>query len=432
MKYMLTLSFLITVAFAQFPNVMIDSNAGGYMPCEPSIAVSLKDTSVLVAGAVLDFVYLSDDGGRSWDKQILSSPMGVLGDPCIIPTSDGSFYYLHLSNPGVPRGKRGDGVLDQIVCQRSDDNGKTWNDGAGMGKNSPKSQDKEWAVEDPRTGRMYASWTQFDKYDSPNPKDKSNIMISWSDDRGESWSKALRINQKSGDCRDDDKTTEGAVPAVGPDGEVYVAWAWKNKIWFDRSMDGGRTWKMKDKKVAKQPGGWNQDVPGLYRCNGMPITVCDLSDGPNRGDIYICWSDHRNGKGNIDIWLSSSSDHGNHWTSPVRVNNDEGKAMQFFPWLTIDQTTGYLYCVFYDQRDASSLETEVYVAFSTDGGKTFSNVKISEKSFSPKANVFFGDYNNISAHNGKIAPIWTSMNSRGKNSVWTAIISHKALEMNND
>jgi photosystem II stability/assembly factor-like uncharacterized protein len=229
-------------------------------------------------------------------------------------------------------------------------------------------------------------------------------MVSWSDDRGENWSKALRISQKSGDCLDDDKTTEGAVAAVGPDGEVYVAWAWKNKIWFDRSLDRGKSWLAKDKKIGRQSGGWNQEVPGLYRWNGMPITVCDLSDGPNRGTIYICWSDHRNGKGNIDIWLISSSDRGESWSKPVRINDDEGKAMQFLPWLAIDQTSGYLYCIYYDRRAASSLETEVYLAYSTDGGKSFSNVKISEQSFSPKKDVFFGDYNNIAAHNGKIAP----------------------------
>ena len=37
-------------------------------------------------------------------------------------------------------------------------------------------------------------------------------------------------------------TTEGAVPAIGPDGTVYVAWALDETIWFDRSEDGGKTW----------------------------------------------------------------------------------------------------------------------------------------------------------------------------------------------
>ncbi|MEZ4687436.1 MAG: sialidase family protein [Bacteroidia bacterium] len=184
---------------------------------------------------------------------------------------------------------------------------------------------------------------------------------------------------------------------------------------------------MKDRKISRQPGGWNQDVPGLYRCNGMPVTVCDLSEGPSRGTIYVCWSDHRKGKGNIDIWLSRSTDRGDSWSKPVRVNNDETRAAQFFPWLAIDQTTGYLYCVYYDRSDENSLETRVSLAWSTDGGLSFSNVNLSEAPFTPRASVFFGDYNNISAHNGKIAPIWTQMDKKGKNSVWTAIVTEEKL-----
>ncbi|MEZ4687437.1 MAG: hypothetical protein R3B47_15625 [Bacteroidia bacterium] len=41
---------------------------------------------------------------------------------------------------------------------------------------------------------------------------KAISRISRSDDRGEKLVAGLRTVQKSGDCHDDDKTTEGAVP----------------------------------------------------------------------------------------------------------------------------------------------------------------------------------------------------------------------------
>lgn len=28
-------------------------------------------------------------------------------------------------------------------------------------------------------------------------------------------------------------------------------------------------------------------IPGIVRCNGLPVTVCDLSGGQNQGTIYI-------------------------------------------------------------------------------------------------------------------------------------------------
>ncbi|MBL7809314.1 MAG: glycosyl hydrolase, partial [Saprospiraceae bacterium] len=65
--------------------------------------------------------------------------------------------------------------------------------------------------------------------------------------------------------------------------------------------------------------------------------------------------------------------------------------------------------------------TEVYVASSLDGGKTFKNLKVSAKPFTPNTLVFFGDYNHISAHNGVVRPIWTRLD-QGALSVWTALM----------
>ena len=50
--------------------------------------------------------------------------------------------------------------------------------------------------------------------------------------------------------------------------------------------------------------------------------------------------------------------------------------------------------------------------------------------FTPPGNeVFFGDYNGISAANGIIRPIWTSYADK-KLSVWTAIINEKGVKKN--
>ena len=140
----------------------------------------------------------------------------------------------------------------------------------------------------------------------------------------------------------------------------------------------------------------------------MPITSCDLSNGINRGTIYINWSDQRNGTTNTDIWLVKSTDGGQTWSLPIKVNDDNSNKQQFFTWMTIDQTSGYLYFVFYDRRNYSNDSTDVYMAISMDGGNTFINRKISQSPFFPNEGVFFGDYTNITANNGVIRPIWTS------------------------
>ncbi|MFH1321615.1 MAG: T9SS type A sorting domain-containing protein [Bacteroidota bacterium] len=155
--------------------------------------------------------------------------------------------------------------------------------------------------------------------------------------------------------------------------------------------------------------------------HGLPITVCDLSNGPYSGSIYINWTDQRNGSDDTDVWLTKSTDGGNTWCAPIRVNNDPPGKQQFFTWMTIDQTNGYLYFVFYDRRNYNNNQTDVYMVVSTDGGYTFTNFKISESPFLPDQSVFFGDYTNITAHDSVIRPIWTRLDDSDL-SIWTAIV----------
>ncbi|MEK6569987.1 MAG: T9SS type A sorting domain-containing protein, partial [Bacteroidota bacterium] len=315
--------------------------------------------------------------------------------------------------------------LERVIVHRSSNGGQTWLDSVGAGYNPPKQQDKEWLAADmtnsAHRNNLYMAWTEFDVYGSRNPRDSSRILFSRSVSRGQTWSTPVKVSDDGGNCVDSDSTVEGAVPAVGPNGEVYIAWAGPSGITFDKSTDGGVTFG-RDIFVTSQPAGWDFDVPGISRCNGLPITVCDASNSPYRGTVYVAWSDQRNGTNNTDVFLIKSTNGGQTWGQVKRVNDDATATQQFFPWMTIDQSTGIRYFVFYDRRNTTGNATDVYVANSTDGGETFTNFKVSQSSFTPVSNVFFGDYINIAASNGKVYPIWMRMD--GSNlSVWTALIS---------
>ncbi|QNL22619.1 exo-alpha-sialidase [Hyphobacterium sp. CCMP332] len=428
MKYLTLIALAAMLACKSSDIVLLEKQSAlkGHNPCEPSISINPINPKNIVAGAIIDRYYYSKDGGKKWKSGKLKSSYGVFGDPVIVADYKGNFYYLHLSDPSG-KNWRSDELLDRIVCQKSTDGGVTFDNGTFMGLNSPKDQDKHWAVVDPKTNNIYVTWTQFDEYKSIDPNDKSNILFSKSTDAGATWSEAIRINQKSGNCLDDDQTTEGAVPAVGPNGEIYVSWSYNDTIWFDKSTDGGKTWLENDIVVVNQVGGWDMDIPGIMRCNGMPITLCDLSDGQNSGSIYINYADQKNGITDTDVWLVKSEDKGETWSNPIKVNRDSSGNHQFFTWMAIDQNDGNLYAVFYDRRNFTSTETEVFLAWSKDGGETFFNKKINEESFVPNPIVFFGDYNNISAHDGVIAPIWTEAQGL-QTGVYTRIIKKEELE----
>jgi hypothetical protein len=404
-KIILALVLCCTSLSAQYKNIKVNKENNG--PNEVSIAINPANPQNIVAASNINNYYYSTDGGSSWSfGYVKSDDYGVWGDPCIIFDLKGNSYYIHLARPSR------EDWLDRIVCQKSTDWGATWNNpGTYAGLNPRHVQDKAWAgcdwTDSKWKNSIYLSWTQFDKYNSKNPLDSSHIMFSISADGGMTWSEAKRLDQIGGDCRDSSNTVEGAVPCVGPNGEVYDAWAGPLGIVFDRSSDGGVKWQG-NINVTPLIWGWDYDIEGIYRCNGMPVIGCDISRSPYRGNIYINWSDGRNGANDIDIFLIKSTDGGTTWSQVKRVNDDELKTgkQQFMSWMGVDPVTGAINILFYDRRNYSDLNTDVYLARSTDGGETFKNIKISETSFIPKKGIFFGDYINVSAYNDFVASFW--------------------------
>lgn len=418
--YLFIFFIVIGNAFSgKYPNIRI-SSPNNIDPNEVCIAINPLNPNHIVGGANLKYFYYSYDGGKTWKQTELESQFGVWGDPCIVFDNEANIYFAHLSNP-----KNG-AWIDRIVVQQTDNNGFSWQFDNGVGHTPGKQQDKEWMAVDRSNSKyknnIYMTWTEFDKYGSKLKTDSTRILFSLSTDYGETWAKPLVISDIGGDCIDNDSTVEGAVPCVGPNGEVYVAWAGHNKIYFDKSTDAGQTWG-KDVFVADQIDGWTQSIPGILRCNGLPVTACDISNSKYRGNIYIMFADSKE-KDNSDIFLCKSTDNGATWSEPKKVNTDTSKRHQFFPWMAVDPSSGNIYIVFYDRRETIGNATDVYLARSTDGGDTFFDFPISDSSFIPNSSVFFGDYSGIDAFNGKVFPIWGRMDNN-KMSIWTAIIDEK-------
>ncbi|HKB85120.1 MAG TPA: hypothetical protein VKD08_03040, partial [Ignavibacteriaceae bacterium] len=153
MKYFLLMCIFLLLSsqeFGQYQNVMIN-NPSSTDPEEVSIAIDPSNPNYLAAGANIDYTYYSSDGGYNWNQQTLSSSLGVWGDPCLVFDGSGNLYYGHLSVAAY--------WIDRIVIQRSTNHGATFNDGAGIGFNNPKNQDKEWIGVDmtnsPYSGNVY-------------------------------------------------------------------------------------------------------------------------------------------------------------------------------------------------------------------------------------------------------------------------------------
>lgn len=405
------------LAPAQFKNIRLDESASAGVS-HPAIAVNLRDRKNIVAAWSPNIIYYTVDEGQTWEKSAV--PGDAIGDPVLISDNKGTFYVLHVSGPA---GDDTSKSMDQIVCHISKDGGKTWEEGSSLGLNLPKDQNHPAAALDTK-GNLFVTWTQFDKYGSADSTCQSRIMIS-SSSSGKKWSKPLELSQQPGSCMDDAYSVAGGMAAVAPDGKIFVCWANANKIYLDRSFQGG-LWLQNDIPVTDQKGGWDFQIPGHEGSNGIPVLMVDQTKGTYQGCIYLVWADQRSGGKDTDVWFIRSNNHGDNWSSPMKMGSDKNGRHQYLPWMTVDQVTGFIYVVYYDRSEYDDNQTDVFLSYSNDSGANFKSVKISEAPFTPVNENFTADHINIAAHDGIITPVWSRFEN-GKASIWTAVIRQDEL-----
>lgn len=416
-KFIINL-FLLTLfchaSEAQFKSLLLDA-AGAY---EPSVAINRNDEQNIVASSAPDNIYYTNNGGFSWEKTKLMSAYGTVGSVALLADFKGNFFAL------VEVKKNG---KSNIVIKGSSDGGKTWSREALVSSDSTKYAVNPRAALD-RSGNLFVTWTDFDIYESDNENCISRILLSRSSN-GKKWSKPLELSQTNGDCKNDDHTPAGAMATVMGGGQrAFAAWANQEKIFFDRAFDGGATWLTNDLPIAEQVGGWRMKIPGVQKANGMPMLLCNNTKKSDlTGALYLVWADQLRGEDDTDIWFTRSLNFGDNWNQPGRINDDNPGKHQYLPFMTFDSETGYIYMLYYDRRNYTDETTDVYVAYSKDGGASFKNVKISETPFVADAAVPTGNYIGIAAHDSLITPVWTRTEN-GKSSVWISMIKQLDLE----
>lgn len=402
--------------------VVAVSEPGAPRPAEVSVAINPTDLDHLVAVSTqrgrageprtVNPSYVSSDGGLVWKTLPHPNPdRRTQGDDALAFGGDGWLYHSYIAFEGI-RVARPTRAVSGIFVSRSRD-GAAWEPPVPVVdhlNSVAPFEDKPWVAvdrspESPFRGNVYVAWTRFDVYGSKDPAHKSHILFARSRDGGRSFEPPLEISDAPGDAQDSDGTVEGAVPAVGPKGEVYVAWAGPNGLVFDRSLDGGFSFG-EDRKLAEMPGGWDLPLPGMTRHSGLPVTTVDVSSSKDRGSIYVSWIDERSGPGDTDVFVSASRDGGLSWSPPLRVNEDAPGRPQLFQASVVDPADGSLNVVFYDRRGLPGTLTGLTLARSVDGGRSFVNHRVAQPPFETNDKVFFGDYIGLDARAGRIVAVY--------------------------
>jgi hypothetical protein len=379
---------------------------------EPTIRISRSNPDVVVA-AWRDFrlgwqepnvvrrigYSYSHDGGITWsESQLLPDPMPdhlSQSDPVLTSDAAGNFYLSSTSRQPVVSYNR------QMLLYKSTDNGISFQLHAiAVPGSGSQGEDKEWIFcdpvpENPTFDNIMIVWKSF----GPVPK----IKFSKSGPGGDSWGPSILVGDNYGG--------QGANVATGTNGSIYVVW-WDTGVKFDRSTDGGETFGS-DSYISTYSAQYN---------TSFPFICVDYSDGPHRGNVYVVWTDRRNGSD--DIWFQRSTDHGDTWMPQPIMVNDVAFNQQYWPSIQCDEN-GRIVVVYYDEREGPG-QMNAYLAYSDDSGNSWSNTRLSDVTFSgntPNTNVRFGDYIHIDTYNGKIIPVWTDDRAGNYNQeVYTAVV----------
>lgn len=379
-----------------------------------SVAVSPRNGKNIVAyGAGKLFV--SNDAGATWKQSPLKMLADVKGTPKLTADSKGNFFVVYST-------------FTQLVSHYSSDDGASWSEAVVIAAAPGKDQYNPGVVANPKKEGLLVSWTQSSKFGMEADTCKSNIMLSSSTNGGKKWSKAIVVNQNPGNCTDEDFTVRASMPIWGADGKVFVTWAGKGSMYYDRSYDG-EMWVSTDLVIQEQIGGWTLNIPGFGKVYNPLSSSVDNSASRVAGTLFLTYSDQKSGENDTDIWLTRSVNRGDNWTTPARINQDKPGRHQFLPKLSIDPQSGHVYILYYDRRDYEDNQTDVYLSWSTDGGNQFKEKKLTEKPFTPAINGedYMVNYIELSAHKGVIVPVWTGYEN-GKQQVWTAVLKQEDLK----
>jgi hypothetical protein len=450
-------------------------------PLDPlNMIATGKDYTPEQAGeCVWDGIYVTHDGGRTWDNdnlagsnwERLSDPAAAAQppsefsrfwcatDPVVAFGPDGTAYWTVMpyqcdrlsgsrtgrelvpgSGVGLPDGGLNDWfwTCSSMFVLTSLDGGDSWPIVREIAFGPRLEHDKQWLSIAP-DGTALLCWDRDPSYqagsivEAPGGNPAQQLtptgLMSCATTPGASaefaWTEPVDVNV--------DWT--GFLP--------WVDWDADNHAWM-AALDGtnvivthsedGLVWDAPTTvgQYEDPPPGGEYGWPVLkgsdFRIFALPSIAVDRTTGPHMGSVYVAWFDHSAGNG--EILLTYSRDQGRTWSPPTRVHHDDPALGidQFMPAVSVGPD-GTVDITFYDRRDDPGGHLfDLYYTYSVDGGRSFApDLRISDVSsdeqFSHHQNgmVFLGDYIDLDSSTGQAHAVWVDTRN-GKADVFVANI----------
>jgi hypothetical protein len=367
------------------------------------------------------FIAYSFNDGETWEQSILPLPPGITvctaspaKEPCpfapdAVFAPDGTLYVTYVNLVG--NGNR----PDNLWVSTSTDGGRTLSLPTRV---AGTLTFQARLTVDPK-GPVYVTWLQASevgllRFVDPPPR----IVMARSDDKGKTFGAPVPVS--------DPQRPRVVAPStvVEPNGQLVVMYEdlknnrrdYENQpgpaaelpfsLVVTRSTDGGRTFAPGEE--------FETEILATRRFLPFLPEAPQLAKS-NDGKLYATWADGRDG--DDDVFLRTSSDSGKTWT-PARKVNDNGAdgTAQFLPKVDVGPGDRVSVLFLDGRNDPAKKELlDAYLATSTDGGKTFQNIRLSTKSFleeigptfGPEYGTDFGTKLGLDHGGGKLYASWT-------------------------
>jgi hypothetical protein len=444
---------------------------------EPDIAENPANPNNLVAGskfftdpARYEFTigtYFSMNGGRTWhdngplpgysgfdktsDISFAFGPNGKIVYACVLAENETSSGGFTRSGIYISRSHNGGKNWDQPVTVFEDPTAATFSD-------------KPWITVDssngPNRGTVYVAWNLDDNSAAAGDPDsgvssgaalrghqtndtvQTGIVVASSIDFGKTFSAPVTVREFG---PQNSHYALGAIPQVGPNGHLYVAYVTYDEVTVDgkstqinrlavaESGNGGQSFTVRT--AAKQVFALPDNLPnGTFRNFSLPT----FAVSPTTGSLVVAWADYRNH--HADVFSERSADGGKTWSTPARINHDpvQNAVDHFQPALAV-APNGTFTCAWFDRRySPGNRLIDEAIAQSSNDGRTFGvNIRVTSHSWDPAIGAphvaqgskvtFIGDYQGLAVDNTHVHPLWNDTQSGKSQEIRTAVISESVF-----
>ena len=391
------------------PGIVTEQNSPSLArdPRAPNVVVETDRIDRPSYSAALNW---SIDGGRSWHSTALPLPPGLnrpyAPDAAFAPNGTLYVTYVDLQGNGNAPG--------DLWLAKSTDGGRTLS--APVRVAGELTFQARLAVD--HAGTVYVTWLQGTTaglnslLGAPSP-----IVAVRSTDGGRTFSRPVQVSDPSR------ALVGAATPVIDSEGRLVVLYEDFDGDRRDFEDLPGPPWDHPFGLVVTRPIGWGSFSKGVeleddlipdQRFLVYTPDFPSIAAGPH-DTLYVAWADARDG--DLDVFLRRSDDGGATWSPAARVNdNPKGdRTSQYLPQVDV-APNGRVDVLFFDRRrDPRNIMMDATLASSSDGGRTFTNTRISSRSFSsqigssasPLLPIDFGSRLGLSSTNGQSLAVWT-------------------------